>query len=203
LPQSNWPTTQRLSQREQIERLQRMTFIRPNAGQKVPEKFKVPAGDATPKPEMLKNVMAALDEGTRTGAELAAAAEAGGGGGGDIYMLLDILIHHGLVHPARADHAGVDRGPAQRLNRHVLEAAESADTHRCLASPVIGSAIAADRLDRLFAPLVLAEPDQSGWRVDLQLQGAARILDEVFDVDLRGAVDLVEPHEESAALWRC
>jgi SAM-dependent methyltransferase len=187
---------QRLSQREQSERLARMAFVRPHSGTEIPEKFKVPAGDATPKPEMLKQVMAALDEGARTGAELTAAAESGGGSSGDILLLLDILIYHGLVHPARADHAGVDHGPAHRLNHRVLEAAETADTHRCLASPVIGSAIAADRLDRLFAPLVLADPDTS----DEALANTALARFKVAGLKLRRDEKTDLPDDDAAAL---
>lgn len=74
-------------------------------------------------------------------------------------MLLEILT--GLTHPVRRGRERVDHGPSHRLNEALMEMAVQAETHGFLASPVLGSAVAANRLDRLVAPRVLEDPDMS------------------------------------------
>lgn len=146
---------QRLDPRQRRGRFEETAFLRLGGGAR-PASYRVPAGEATPRPEILAAVDEAFAAGPASGGELVSAGERAGGRAADIHALLDILIQHGLVHPARADHATVDRGPAQRLNARLFDAATTSDSHRCLAAPAIGSAVAADRLDRLMAPLVLS-----------------------------------------------
>lgn len=75
----------------------------------------------------------------------------------DLPGVLEILINAGVMRICRSDHASLDREPARKLNRAVFELALGDDTHRFLASPVLGSAIYASYTERLLEQLLLSE----------------------------------------------
>lgn len=75
--------------------------------------------------------------------------------------VLEILINADVLRICCIDHASVDREPARTLNRIVFELALGEDTHRFLASPVLGSAIHASYAERLLGQLLLRERPES------------------------------------------
>lgn len=125
----------------------------------------IPIGTARPDPKALKLVLEALADGPARIGEIRRHGEKQGLNWNDLPGILEILMDAGVVRVCRADHATVDRAPSERLNRAVLELALGEDTHRYLASPVLGSAITTSYVDRLLAPLILKEGE--GAPVDL------------------------------------
>ena len=59
---------------------------------------------------------------------------------------IDILIHNAVLTPVRADGGEADRAPALRLNDVVFASALNGDTHRFVAAPALGTALAATLL---------------------------------------------------------
>ena len=93
-----------------------------------------------------------------SGEEVLAAATKAGLKEADAILYLLLLVNGGTLLPARSDHATVDRAPSRQLNSVIMDMSISADTHRFLASPVLGSAIGAGFVDRIFAPGVASSP---------------------------------------------
>ncbi len=147
-----------LSPRKQQEQLDRMAFARTDMGNKVPETLALPAGQATPKQEILAATLECLDQGIVTAAELIEANKSTGATPIDVFMLLEILVHHAIVNPVRPDHASVDASPSHSLNKVIMSLTNAGDTHRYLASPVLGSAVACEYADRFMALLMLEYP---------------------------------------------
>jgi len=135
--------------RKRYDGLTLMLLDRPDPA---PEEWQIPAGTARVKPEVLDSILAALSAGPTTLGEVRAKAVAAGTADADVPAVLDILVHNGVVLPARSDHATLDRKPAHRLNQVLAELAGKDDTHRFLAAPVLGSAVGVSHFDRIVAP---------------------------------------------------
>jgi hypothetical protein len=161
----------RLSARDHREKLEKTAFARIDMGSPVPDSFSIPAGQATPKREIMDAVLKRLDEGIATVADLVAAGKATGASTNDVYMLLEIFVHNSIVHPVRPDYRSVDRRPSLQLNEGIMALTDSGDTHRYLASPVLGSALSADYFDRLMAPLIVGNAKKNDkWVADITLE---------------------------------
>ena len=70
------------------------------------------------------------------------------------HILLILLLTNGAcITPARRDYATVDRSASERLNALVFGLTPAADSHRFVASAVLGSAMGAGFVDRVIGPL--------------------------------------------------
>lgn len=147
---------QQLNPREHRQRLGALTFISTQMSDAVPEKFQLPIGELKPKPEIMSALMTGIGSKPVTGEDVIAAGIKAGLREGDALLYLLLLVNGGIILPARADHATIDRAPSRRLNQTVMDMTTSSDTHRFLASPVLGSAIGVSFVDRIFAPLLEA-----------------------------------------------
>jgi hypothetical protein len=144
---------QLLSQREQRLEFERLTFAATLQG-KLPDKFRLPIGEVTPKKDGLAALMQAVADKPASGAELLDAGRKFGMNDNDVVLLILLLSNSGGITPARRDYAVVDRSACERMNALIFSLAPSADSHRFVASPVLGSAISAAFVDRVVAPLV-------------------------------------------------
>jgi SAM-dependent methyltransferase len=149
---------QRLNAREQRQKLGEMIFVKTQMSDTVPEKFQLPIGELKPKPEIMTELMKGIGAKPMTGEEVLGAALKAGLKEADAILYLLLLVNGGTLLPARRDYATVDRKPSIQLNATVMDMSASADTHRFLASPVLGSAIGAGFVDRIFAPSMAASP---------------------------------------------
>lgn len=147
---------QRLNSREQRQRLGEMVFVKTQMSDAVPDKFQLPIGELKPKTEIMAPLMKGIGTKPMTGEEIIAAAGKAGLKEPDAILYLLLLVNSGVLLPARKDYASVDRKPSHLLNATIMEMSASADTHRFLASPVLGSAIGAGFVDRIFAPSIAA-----------------------------------------------
>ncbi len=142
-----------LSPQERRERLGNITFALTNMQSEVPDKLRVPAGEATLNRAVVDAILQRLGEGPARADDLIAASEATGARPVDVFRVLEVLVHHSIIFPARPSQMPIDRGPSDRLNNAAI--ALTGNTHHYLASPVLGSAIPCAYVDRLIAPLVL------------------------------------------------
>ena len=149
---------QLLPQREQRRHFEDLVFVSTLASKELPEKFAVPIGEVTPKRETIVALMEAMTDDPATGGDLIKEGAKHGINDGDVILLIILLVNSAAVSPARPDHASVDRSACERLNKLIFELTASADTHRFVASPVLGSAIPAAFLDRIVAPLASEAP---------------------------------------------
>ncbi|MGB3719227.1 MAG: class I SAM-dependent methyltransferase [Hyphomicrobiaceae bacterium] len=117
----------------------------------------IPVGTARPKPNVIPAVLEAVADGPTPIGTIRAHCEKKGVPKVDLPGVLEILINAGVMRICRSDHASLDREPARKLNRAVFELALGDDTHRFLASPVLGSAIYASYTERLLGQLLLSE----------------------------------------------
>jgi len=136
---------------------------------KFPEKFQLPIGEASSKKENLAAILTALGDKVRTGGELMVSAQKAGLSDSEAALLIMMLTNAGTIAPARADYDKVDRSPSRRINEAVMELALADDTHRFLASPVIGSALASTFIDRILA----ADAVRLANATDREIAGAA------------------------------
>jgi SAM-dependent methyltransferase len=150
---------QQLTPREQRRRISETYFVRISSAAKLVEKFQLPIGELKPKPQVLAALESAFSAEPRSGQDIAAALAAEGVKEPDAMLYLSLVVNAGAALPARKDFATVDRNAAKLLNQTIIEMAGTGDTHRFLASPVLGSAIPAAFADRLFVPLVKNSPD--------------------------------------------
>src|SRR5690606_12478698 len=88
--------------------LARTGFVAP------PEKLKTPAGDMTLPAAVTGAALARLDAGPASLLDVAEAVRPHGVQAASVPMLVDVLIHNGLIAPARPDHASLDPAPAWR-----------------------------------------------------------------------------------------
>jgi SAM-dependent methyltransferase len=151
---------QLLSPREQRLEFEKLTFAATLQG-KLPEKFRLPFGEVTPKKEALAALMQALAGKPASGAELLDTGRKSGMNDNDVVLLLLLLTNSGCITPARRDYALVNRSACERMNALVFSLAPAADSHRFVASPILGSAIAAGFIDRVIAPLVNGSDDDT------------------------------------------
>jgi len=149
-----------LSPQERRERLGNITFALTNMQSEVPDKMRVPAGEATLNRAMVDAVLQRLAEGPARADDLIAASEAAGARPVDVFRLLEILVHHSLVYPARPAHIPADRAQSKRLNSAILSLTSSGNVHQYLASPVLGSALPSGYVDRLLAPLLSSADEE-------------------------------------------
>jgi SAM-dependent methyltransferase len=160
---------QRIALREKRQRFNNMPFAKTLMTKTVPKKFQLPIGEAAPKKESLAAILSAFESGVCTGGELLSSAQKAGLSDAETALLTMMLISAGSIAPARADHDKVDRSPSDRINQAVMELTLTADTHRFLASPVIGSALGTTFIDRILAPDVV----RLGNATDCEIAGAA------------------------------
>ena len=151
--------TTRPPAREAQRRRDELTVALVAAREPRPEEWMVPSGSARVEPRAVDCVLEHLAAGPASIAELREAAARRDLAEVDLPTVVDILIHNGVLAPCRRDFATIDRAPAARLNAVVAELARSNDTHRYLAAPVLGSAIAAASFDCLAAPLAVAHAE--------------------------------------------
>jgi SAM-dependent methyltransferase len=149
---------QRLNAREQRQRLGEMILVKTQMSDAVPEKFQLPIGELKPKPEIMAELMKGIGPKPMTGDEVIAAAIKAGLKEPDAILYLLLLVNGGTLLPARKDYETVERKPSHQLNAVIMDMSLSADSHRFLASPVMGSAIGAGFVDRVFAPSISASP---------------------------------------------
>lgn len=121
----------------------------------------IPVGTARPKSNVIPAILEAVADGPTPIGTIRAHCEKKGVPKADLPGVLEILINAGVLRICRTDHASVDREPVRKLNRTVFELALGEDTHRFLASPVLGSAIYASFTERLLGQLLLRERPES------------------------------------------
>jgi SAM-dependent methyltransferase len=169
---------QSISQQEQQKRFRDTVFALVTPVKKLPDKYTMPVGEITPKPEALAALMGCLRDKPASGDELIAAVEKVKASAADASLLVLILVQSGSVTPIRPDHASVDRSASSRLNEVILNSAIAGDTHRFVCSPVQGSAFATNFVDRLVAQLIVKSPDEKDAVIAVQafdrLEGAGR-----------------------------
>lgn len=164
-----------LSPSERAARLAALAFARIHMGKDFPASLRTPVGATDKLSGVVETVMARLDEGPATLADLARALAPLGVQPGSLPVLMDVLLHNSLVAPARPDHASVDPAPAQALNARVLALAQQGDSHRYLASPVLGSALGINRFEQMVAASILeVEALGRGPAITAALQSFAR-----------------------------
>ncbi len=202
----------RLSGEEARRRSRGLTFALVARPDPLPEKWPIPAGEATIKPEIVHAIVDRLQDGPATAADLLAAATAAGVSEANVAPTTEILVHAGIIMPARGDGAG-DATAAWRLNQVVFDAALHGDTHRYVAAPALGSAIATTYFERLAAPLVCDNPQADSESVASlmfdRLEGTGRVVrrgDKPIKRDAEGLAEiarLVETFRAQALpLWR-
>lgn len=162
-----------LTTAEQRQAFERTRFALTSLAAGTRENWKVPTGDARPKDGLVATLAARLGEGSATGAELVERARPGGFTEKDVQIVLELLVHNSAVLPCRPDGGEGDQSAARRFNAAVCAMASVADTHRYLAAPVAGSAIAAGQFERLALPALLADLEAPATEV------AARVLREI------------------------
>ncbi|MBR0704808.1 methyltransferase regulatory domain-containing protein [Bradyrhizobium diazoefficiens] len=142
---------QRLTPRVQSDRLKAMAFARAQTKYEPIEKFILPVGELSLNPKSFDALTFVLAEKPATGAQILASASNAGVSEEEALIVLLLLINSNVIAPARPDYGSVDRSASVRLNSIVMEMTLSSDTHRFLASPLLGSAIPASFLDRVAA----------------------------------------------------
>jgi hypothetical protein len=125
---------------------------------RMPEtEWSVPVGKAKVQEDKVEAIFNAVSGGPRSVGEVQEAVHKLGVPPNDLPGILELMIQNGSISLCRADHAKLDREPAQRLNQAIMDQAIQEDSHIYLASPVLGSAIGTAYPERLLAPLVLGE----------------------------------------------
>jgi SAM-dependent methyltransferase len=152
---------QSLTIREQRQRIGELAFASTLMVKNLPKKLQIPVGEVTIKPEALAMIMDAVGDKVVTGNDIFAAGNKKGVNDSETIFRLLLLISAGAISPARPDHQKVDRKPAQRMNEYLMHRAIASDTHRFVASPVLGSAINAPFMDRVSQPLIVKAPKLS------------------------------------------
>ena len=120
----------------------------------------VPVGSATFKVEGVAAILDRLRQGPATHKELEAAGATANIPAGDIATMLMVMVHNNVIAPCRPDR-GQSAEAARRLNEVVLELARGNDSHRFLASPVLGSAIGTGYPDRVISAILVERPELS------------------------------------------
>lgn len=148
---------QKLSQFRQRQSLGRLPFVVTAASAKPPETFQIPLGEVKPNTDAAAKAFTAFENGgICTASEFFTGAEKQQISESDALLLLLFFVNSALVAPARIDHQTVDRGPSHRVNGLVMEMSALEDSHRFLASPVLGSALATPFLDRIVGSFAAA-----------------------------------------------
>jgi hypothetical protein len=140
---------QSLSPREQLARFRKTLFAPGGADTSGMGKFQLPVGEITIKTADIQALMSRMIGQPAEGADLIATLEQFGYKASEAVLIIILLIHASAIAPARPNAAAVDTAPSAKLNATLLEMAAEADTHRFLASPVMGSALAFPFIDRI------------------------------------------------------
>lgn len=135
----------------------RLVFYRATVLRELPEVWRIPAGEARLKPELVQAVLATMEAGSATGAAILDSVKAANFSEDDALSVLEILVASGQVLPGRPDQASISQDASRRLNNAVLEKALADDTHRFLAAPTLGSAIGSNYLERVVLPLIMED----------------------------------------------
>jgi trans-aconitate methyltransferase len=152
---------QLLPQREQRQRFVELVFKSNYMNKDLLQKIAVPIGEFTPNHKAIAALLDAMGKTAVSGGDLIAAGEKAGLREAETILLILLLVHTDAVTPVRPDYASVDRSACHRLNEAVCELSTIADSHRFLASSILGSAIATSFVDRIFAPLIFKSPKAS------------------------------------------
>ncbi|WP_428031703.1 methyltransferase regulatory domain-containing protein [Ancylobacter sp.] len=154
-----------LTPAQQRQSFERMRFALTSVETGAKESWKIPAGEARPTPGLVAAIVARLGGGSATGKEIMESAAAGNFSETDVQIVLELLIENLAITPCRRDGGTQDRSAAARLNTVVCEIAQTEDTHRFLAVPVAGSAIATSHFDRLALPVLLSNENASSTQI--------------------------------------
>lgn len=147
----------RLSPVQFRQKWNRLRFYKITSATEFPEVWRIPAGEARIKPELIQAALKPMDKGSATGAEILESVVAAKFNEDETLSVIELLIGSGQVVPGRPDHQSVDRTASRRLNKAVLDQALIDDTHRFLAAPALGSAAGTNYLERLVLPLILED----------------------------------------------
>jgi SAM-dependent methyltransferase len=123
----------------------------------IPAKLKAPAGEIGLSEELNGALWQCIDGRMPTGAELLDAGHAIGEVEERILPIISLLVHNGILHPARTAADGATES-ARRFNDAVFAFSQAGDTHRYLASPVLGSGLPVNYPERILPPLLDAAP---------------------------------------------
>jgi SAM-dependent methyltransferase len=170
----------RLSNDAAAARFRELSFALTGREKQLPEKWRIPAGEANLKPAQVEAVVSCVAGGPATAAEIIGACVKARAVESHVPAIIEVMVHNGVLAPCRRDAEAVDHGPGHRLNRSIFETALSADSHRFLAAPVLGSAISASHFDRLAVPVLQDDPDvddrTAAGKLFDRLKGAGRSL---------------------------
>ncbi|MFM2042504.1 MAG: hypothetical protein RLY86_1080 [Pseudomonadota bacterium] len=125
--------------------LHALPFAATGPMRRVPGRLRLPQGEMALDRDLALAVMERLAQGPAAAGEIAPAA---GVAVERAAAVLTALAAAGLAAPAAGDAAG---GPGTAaLNRHILDRTRAGNTISVLASPVLGSGVETDRVERLF-----------------------------------------------------
>lgn len=124
----------------------------------IPEKLRAPAGEIGLGAALNEAIWRCVDARIASGAEMVSAARAVGEQEGRMLSVIELLVHNGVLHPARNDGAQAEHGPSMRFNDAIFELSRADDTHRYLAAPVLGTGFGTRYPERILPPLIAAMP---------------------------------------------
>jgi SAM-dependent methyltransferase len=184
---------QQLRPRDAQAQFDAIAFARHRVPDPLPERWRIPTGQAKPSGTTVDLILSRLQTGPATGAELMQLGVEAKIPGAEVPMVLELLIYNNAVVTCRPDFASVDRSASDRLNHAVMELAWTGDTHRYLSAPALGSAIGTNFFERLAAPIFLGDPTLDDTTT------AATVLERIEKSGRRFVREgqLVEPGEKS------
>ncbi|RST87430.1 methyltransferase domain-containing protein [Aquibium carbonis] len=124
----------------------------------IPEKLRAPAGEIGLGHDLSEAVWRCIDGRIVSGAGLVSAGRSVGEREERMLAVIELLVHNGVLHPARPGIVEANRGPSQRFNEAIFELSKAGDTHRYLASPVLGTGFTTKYPERILPPLIAATP---------------------------------------------
>ncbi len=145
---------------EKLDALMRQRYVAMPHTRSIPDRLKAPAGEIGLSGDLRDALWERIDGRTPTGAELLDAGHAIGEHGDRILPIINLLVHNSILHPARSPAEGAVAS-ARRFNEAVFALSRGGDTHRYLASPVLGSGLPVNYPERILPPLLEAMPSVS------------------------------------------
>lgn len=124
----------------------------------IPEKLRAPAGEIGLGAALNDAIWRCVDAGVASGAQLVSAARSVGEREERMLSVIELLVHNGVLHPARPSSTNADHAPSRRFNNAIFELSRAGDTHRYLAAPILGSGFATNYPERILPPLIAAAP---------------------------------------------
>lgn len=172
----------------------RLRFALTTARDDVPTKLAVAQGEVTLDQTVHAPLLAALNAGPQTFAQLAAMPEFSSVGPNPLRQAIAVLIGAGHVQPCiGGENEALRRERSKAFNAAILERARSQGDMSALASPVTGGGVTLDRISQLFLLAVNAgEEDPAAF--------AAAILGEQNQRILKDGKTLETPEENLAEL---